>query len=70
MDDAKGQMNDFHNNHAAPEQLIELLQHDVQLWSDLLLVTLLSRWNTNHEVTMSRTTTRCDIIKLKSKDHD
>eukprot|EP00957_Ditylum_brightwellii_P133321 10165316-Ditylum_brightwellii.AAC.1 len=26
--DATGQTNDFHNNHAAPEQLIDLVQHD------------------------------------------
>eukprot|EP00957_Ditylum_brightwellii_P136182 10385705-Ditylum_brightwellii.AAC.1 len=38
VDNAKGQMNNFHNNHTAPEQLIELMQHDAQLWSDLLWV--------------------------------
>eukprot|EP00957_Ditylum_brightwellii_P003269 248549-Ditylum_brightwellii.AAC.1 len=38
VDDAMGQTNDFHNNHAVPEQFIELMQRDVQLWSDLLWV--------------------------------
>eukprot|EP00957_Ditylum_brightwellii_P093576 7125648-Ditylum_brightwellii.AAC.1 len=36
MDDATGQTHEFCNNHAVPEQLIELMQPDVQLWSDLL----------------------------------
>eukprot|EP00957_Ditylum_brightwellii_P012589 951485-Ditylum_brightwellii.AAC.1 len=36
VDDVMGQTNNFHNNHAAPEQLIELMQHDAQLWSDFL----------------------------------
>eukprot|EP00957_Ditylum_brightwellii_P031647 2400208-Ditylum_brightwellii.AAC.2 len=31
VDDVMGQTNHFHNNHAMPEQLIELMQHDAQL---------------------------------------
>eukprot|EP00957_Ditylum_brightwellii_P078862 5996762-Ditylum_brightwellii.AAC.1 len=36
VDDATVQNNEFYNDHIAPEKLIELMQHDDQLWSDLL----------------------------------
>eukprot|EP00957_Ditylum_brightwellii_P052837 4005558-Ditylum_brightwellii.AAC.1 len=36
--DTADQTKKIHNNHATPEQLIELMQHDAQLWSELLWV--------------------------------
>eukprot|EP00957_Ditylum_brightwellii_P161557 12300605-Ditylum_brightwellii.AAC.1 len=36
--DAMGKTNKFYNNNATQEELIQLMQHDAQLWSDLLWV--------------------------------
>eukprot|EP00957_Ditylum_brightwellii_P172890 13162357-Ditylum_brightwellii.AAC.1 len=38
VDDTIGQTNKFDDNNATPEELINLMQHDTQLWSDLLWV--------------------------------
>eukprot|EP00957_Ditylum_brightwellii_P011172 846102-Ditylum_brightwellii.AAC.1 len=38
VDDSTGQTNKFFNNQATPEELMNLSQQDVQLWSDLLWI--------------------------------
>eukprot|EP00957_Ditylum_brightwellii_P177200 13498848-Ditylum_brightwellii.AAC.1 len=39
VNNVKGQINDFYNGNATPEDLIHLMQEDAQLWSDLLWLT-------------------------------
>eukprot|EP00957_Ditylum_brightwellii_P010033 757266-Ditylum_brightwellii.AAC.1 len=38
VDDTTGQTHTFESNGVAPERLIEQMQHDAQLWSDLLWI--------------------------------
>eukprot|EP00957_Ditylum_brightwellii_P171491 13055282-Ditylum_brightwellii.AAC.1 len=40
VDDTTGQTNKFYDNNATPEELIHLIQHNAQLWSDLLWVSV------------------------------
>eukprot|EP00957_Ditylum_brightwellii_P174606 13294216-Ditylum_brightwellii.AAC.1 len=36
VDDTTGQANKFEDNNVTPEQLIDQIQRDAQLWSELL----------------------------------
>eukprot|EP00957_Ditylum_brightwellii_P035448 2687764-Ditylum_brightwellii.AAC.1 len=38
VNDTTGETNIFESNDVAPEKLIEQMQHDAQLWSDLLWI--------------------------------
>eukprot|EP00957_Ditylum_brightwellii_P143570 10937872-Ditylum_brightwellii.AAC.1 len=44
-----GQTNKYYNNNATPEELIHLMQHDAQLWSDLLWTLSYKLDSTTHQ---------------------
>eukprot|EP00957_Ditylum_brightwellii_P074621 5670506-Ditylum_brightwellii.AAC.1 len=39
VDDTTGQTNNFDNSNATPEELIDQMTKDTQIWSDLLWIT-------------------------------